>query len=503
MKRLKYIFLCLVTFILLFNSSVFAAPPPPDGPGIIITIGETHYLDVSKNSKKELRERAKKGEIFLLMEGITSGNANPEYGILRTENDYVADISLLVSYYMTIGGLAYYSQSDLWDVDASMEVLEDTFINRYNELIISYVVSPGFRKAFDGLTFPPDELSQNFLKNFKSNVSSYISSRTIRAMNIQTEPDAILKNLLTLEFVIKNILIKMINDPTYENDYIKEVPGIAPPSDYKRLIRYFLSDNIDIEAFVKTYDRLKETITIGWRNKIMFHYIKSFLSEPISKTKPVYIVVGNNHLEELNNFLKLNFNDSFKINPKEVADKNKAENISVDINKYEESTNDELTRDAIERFLTKNFASDAEITERMKETKSTEELLKLSLFAFAKAQADDSIEPEKKQKIELSFISLFLQPNTAKILDRISYSDITTNDFLFTDTKKIIESAKTFADALDKVYEVKADKIAESPKYDLTDPEVLKELRRNNPDFDKAYDIFKVDSRSVFDAGKK
>ncbi len=177
--------------------------------------------------------------------------------------------------------------------------------------------------------------------------------------------------------------------------------------------------------------------------------------------------------------------------------------ISVDLNKYEESTNDELTRDAIERFLTKNFADDAEITEKMKETKSTEELLKLSLFAFAKAQTDESIELEKMQKIELSFISLFLQPNTAKILDKISYSDITTNDFLLVDTKKIIESAKIFADALDKVYEVKTNKITESPKYDLADPEVLKELRRNNPDFDKAYDIFKIDCRSVIDAGKK
>jgi hypothetical protein len=73
----------------------------------------------------------------------------------------------------------------------------------------------------------------------------------------------------------------------------------------------------------------------------------------------------------------------------------------------------------------------------------------------------------------------------------------------FNGHKKIIESVKTLADALDKVYELKTNKTTESPKYDLADPEVLKELRRNNPDFDKAYDFFKIDCRSVFDAGKK
>lgn len=208
--------------------------------------------------------------------------------------------------------------------------------------------------------------------------------------------------------------------------------------------------------------------------------------------------------DEIIKDVKNKVGDSEKvIGPTKISEN--VDKISINLSKYEAVNNEELTRDAIERFLTQNFANDEEIVKKMKGIKSTEieELFKLSLLAFAKAQADKSMELEKMQKIELSFLLLFLQPNTTDILNKISYSDAFADEFSFIDTKKIIESAKTFSDALDKVYEVKTNKITESPKYDFTDPKILEKLRLDNPDFDKAYDIFKVDCRSVIEAGRK
>jgi len=184
----------------------------------------------------------------------------------------------------------------------------------------------------------------------------------------------------------------------------------------------------------------------------------------------------------------------------------KVDKISINLSKYEESQNEVLTRDAIERFLTQNFSDDADIAKKMMTLKGTEteELLKLGLLAFAKAQADKTITVDKMQKIEVSFISLLIQPKTASVLDKISVSEDVVDGFSVPEMKKIVESAKTFSDALNKLDEVKISKATELQNAieDFNDYKILEKLQLDNPDFGKAYELFKSDCRDAFEAGK-
>ena len=182
----------------------------------------------------------------------------------------------------------------------------------------------------------------------------------------------------------------------------------------------------------------------------------------------------------------------------------KVDKISVDVGKYKESTKDELTRDAAERFLTQNFGKDEGVTKKMTELKGSgmEDLVKLSLLAFAKAQADKNIEPGKLAQIEVSFISLLIQPSTKGTLEKISTSDdLLAGWFSVSDMKQIAESAKTFLVALNDVL----DKNTETEKtgLDLSTPTILEKLQLDNPAFGKAYDLFKSDCRSVIEGEKE
>ena len=184
--------------------------------------------------------------------------------------------------------------------------------------------------------------------------------------------------------------------------------------------------------------------------------------------------------------------------------------ISLDVAKYEEEQNTVLTRDAIKRFLIQNFKDDAEITESVKRTETAEtmELLKLSLIAFAKAQASKTLSLEKMAKIEVSFISMLLQPDTSGLLYKMSLPGAVTADCNFTeaDIQKVVTSAQKLSDALEKVDGLVADKDAngiENMKYDLTKSETMEKLKADNPAFDNAYEAFKVDCKVVTGADVK
>lgn len=188
----------------------------------------------------------------------------------------------------------------------------------------------------------------------------------------------------------------------------------------------------------------------------------------------------------------------------------KTNKIYFNTTTYKKMINDELTRDAATRFLTLNFGENVQIAELLKkiETIETKDLLILSLLTFAEAQADKSITTENMNKIDVSFISVLIQPGSSTILDKISVADVYLVEAGTKDIVSIItitEGLKTLLSALDKVEELKLDKTTklQPTKYDLTDPKILEKIGLENPEFKAAYELFRIDCSGAIEAGKK
>lgn len=276
-------------------------------PSTINVAGETHFTPNSKLLQDRLKERAANKEILLILEG-TQAVAKHEWQ-LQTESDYVSTLSGLVEDY------SLFTQNNLFKDESLYKM---AFVDRYVELIYMYNAHSDFKAAFDKVNFADYNGGNDAVdvKKFLDTFTSNVQANKQGGGTINCEYDKVInaKNAPIIVYMIEKALLFLVNDEKYEKAYSSEFPDIAVPTNYKESIRKYLSLNTITQ---EDYDYLTNLLLLDWRNRILYSFIDKYISK--KNDKPVYIVVGRNHLKDVGKHLKLKFGDPSKINLKFIA----------------------------------------------------------------------------------------------------------------------------------------------------------------------------------------